>query len=198
VGQLFKQAEDDLLSISRDSVFVEIGSDNNEGSTQYFAKLAKTHGVKLHTVDISPYAKNRLSDKIDNVVWHEDIGSEWASTTFPTLNKTISCLYLDNFDYIWDVPYMENHPWIPDQIKKYKKVFGIDMNNENCQIEHLKQIIALFPFIDKNGLVICDDTYQWNDCWVGKNGAVVIFLLANGYEILRKKEYGVTLINKAL
>jgi hypothetical protein len=47
-------------------------------------------------------------------------------------------------------------------------------------------------------LVICDDTYQLNDCWVGKGGGVVLYLLANEFKIIEKHhkvgdEHGVIL-----
>jgi hypothetical protein len=57
------------------------------------------------------------------------------------------------------------------------------MSNQNCQVEHMKQMLALYPFMDQHSIIVCDDTYTYNDCWIGKSGPVVIFLLANGYTI---------------
>ena len=52
-------------------------------------------------------------------------------------------LYLDNFDYIWDVN-SELGSMISQQIQQYKEM-GFEMNNQNCQIEHLKQILFNLP-----------------------------------------------------
>ena len=35
-----------------------------------------------------------------------------------------------------------------------------------------------------DGIIVCDDTYLYNDCWIGKCGAVVVYLLANGYKTI--------------
>ena len=196
MGQLYLETEQYLSSVNGNSVFVEIGSERGEGSTSFFANIAKKHNIALHTVDVVDHARTELSTKFDNIIWHINTGSVWASDIFPTFDKTISCVYLDNFDYIWDIDDIPK--WTHDQIEQYKQDFNIIMNNQNCQVEHLKQIMELEPFIEKDGLVICDDTHRWNDCWVGKAGAVVVFLLAKGYEIIREKEFGVVLINKAL
>ena len=67
------------------------------------------------------------------------------------------------------------------------------MNNNNCQIEHFKQIYYLFPWLADKCIVIFDDTYCYNECWLGKNGPGVIFLQANGFEIVKKNQSAVML-----
>jgi hypothetical protein len=190
MGQLFKSAEKYLNKGNADSVFVEIGSDRWEGSTEYFANLAIDNNTVLHTVDIDKSISARLGS-LPGTIWHHEVGSTWASKIFPIINKPINCLYLDNFDYNWAVN--EFSSMILDQQNQYKEKFNIDMNNQTCQVEHLQQMIALYPYMIKDGIVICDDTYQYNDCWIGKCGAVVIFLLANGYQILEAADHGVIL-----
>lgn len=116
-------------------------------------------------------------------------GSVW-SKNFKEYNKKISCLYLDNFDYIWNV---EDVPeWCVQQIESYRGL-GIDMNNFNCQVEHLSQMLNLLPYMAKNSIIICDDTYRYNDCWIGKCGAVIPLLVIHGYQILLHQENGIIL-----
>jgi hypothetical protein len=79
---------------------------------------------------------------------------------------------------------------IQNQKKQYREQFGITMNNQNCQIEHLKQMLSLYPYMAQNSIVICDDTYLSNDCWIGKCGPVVTFLLAHGYRIVNTEAVG--------
>jgi hypothetical protein len=191
MGSTFKSVEQYLPVINQDLVFVEIGSDRHEGSTEFFAELALKHNTVLHTVDISVYAQQRLTrDKHwPEIVWHQASGSDWAARTFPLLDKKIALLYLDNFDYDWDVTQCTPH--IELQKKDYAETFGIGMTNENCQVEHLKQMLALYPYMNDRSVVICDDTYQFNDCWIGKCGPVVVYLLANGYKIITKEAGGI-------
>ena len=163
-------------------VFVEIGSDRFEGSTAILAALAEEHGTKLISVDLLEDARNRLQGTLNNVEFVVQSGSEWAQD-FSTSWTDIAVLYLDNFDYIYDTRDIANQPTISDQIIKYAEL-GIVMNNVNCQTEHLKQLLALRGLFHKDTIVIFDDTYHLNDCWVGKCGPCVVYLLAKGYEVL--------------
>ena len=75
------------------------------------------------------------------------------------------------------------NPDIERQKAQYLNEFGLVMNNQNCQVAHLQQMMALYPYMNQNSIVVCDDTYLSNDCWIGKCGAAVVFLQANGYRI---------------
>jgi len=190
MGTVFQAAEQFLTPASADCVFVEIGSDRYEGSTMHFAKLAMHKQTVLHTVDIINDSQIRIERQgpAEGIIWHVGVGSLWAKNVFPTLGKKISCLYLDNFDYDWNVTLINQD--IQNQKKFYQEQFGIVMNNQNCQIEHLSQMLALYPYMDKASTVICDDTYLSNECWIGKCGPVVTFLLAHGYQIVFTEEVG--------
>lgn len=180
MGKIFQLTEKYLPPPDPQNVFVEIGSDRWEGSTEYFATLAVANSTVLHTVDIDKEAQYRLAH-VPGITWHIDIGSAWSKTVFPTTNKKISCLYLDNFDYIWDTKNIDE--MIQKQQHQYRQNFGLSMDNQSCQIEHFQQMQNLYPYMSEHSVVVLDDTYQINDCWVGKSGPVVIFLLANGYTI---------------
>lgn len=198
MGMTFKKSENLLPPVEPGSVFVEIGSDRYEGSTTYFADLAVRNGTVLHTVDLLSEPKERINRDgvVPGIVWHQADGVEWSRSIYPTINKPISCLYLDNFDYNWNIT--QPNPDIERQKKEYMDQFGLVMNNQNCQVVHLQQMMALLPYMAERSIVVCDDTYPSNDCWIGKCGAVVIFLLANGYHIAdietgRGYSYGVIL-----
>lgn len=178
--------------------FVEIGSDRWEGSTLFLANLANRYNRSLHTVDVNDIAKKRLKNKVSNVQFYVMEGSRWCKEIWPTIGKSIRLLYLDNFDYDWNID-DHNNDMINEQKIKYHDQFGIEMTNENCQTEHMKQIIFLNPYLATRCTVVCDDTYQFNDCWIGKCGGVVLFLLTQGFKIVEKhdgivgKPYGVIL-----
>ena len=63
---------------------------------------------------------------------------------------------------------------------------GIAMTNQNCQIEHMKQIVALEPCLNSNSIVVFDDTYAVNDCWIGKCGPAVVYLLSKGWSVVEQ------------
>jgi len=100
MGTIFKEIKNFIKPSS--GVFVEIGSERGEGSTRELDRLAKSHGTKLISVDISPSAKNRYQTELPDVEFVVAQGSVWARE-FGSIPTDIACLYLDNFDYIWDI-----------------------------------------------------------------------------------------------
>ena len=135
-------------------VFVEIGSDRGEGSTQYFLDLARQHGSHLHTVDLSDQAKKNMCQDgpMESITWHIARGSDWAENYASLVNEPICCLYLDNFDYIWNTVQVPD--WIRKQQQEYLERFNIVMDNQNCQVEHLRQMMSLMPWMTENSVVV--------------------------------------------
>jgi hypothetical protein len=170
------------MPAATNGVFVEIGSDRGEGSTQYLANLAKIHGTRLISVDISNYAQRHHQTVIDNVDFVIETGSTWAKN-FAQTHTSIALLYLDNFDYMYDINDANTNEITKKQIQDYA-IRGIEMNNESCQIEHMKQLLALYNSFNQDTVIMFDDTYKFNDCWIGKCGPCVTYLLCQGYEVL--------------
>lgn len=191
MGAVFKHTEQ-YLGNAQDTVFLEIGSDRYEGSTEYFADLAQKHGAEMHSIDIVDDAQKRLRHL--PVRWHLQWGSDWCKDELPKLQKQVSCVYLDNFDYIWDIEQPESKRSL-EQKQWYQDVLDIPMQNQTCQVEHMKQMIEIFPYLTNDAVVAFDDTHTLNDCWVGKCGPIVVWLLAQGFELVRNErfEYGVIL-----
>jgi hypothetical protein len=65
MGTIFKEIKNFVKPSS--GVFVEIGSERGEGSTHELDRLAKLHGTKLISVDISDSAKNRYQTQLPDV-----------------------------------------------------------------------------------------------------------------------------------
>lgn len=189
MGKIFQHVEEWLPMVPADSVFVEIGSERGEGSTVFFAKLAERHGTVLHTVDIDRVARYReyLENKgvnPDSIIWHTgEPGSTWCKQSWPSINKPISLLYLDNFDWIYDLRDVNNH--IHRQIENYRTLYSIEMTNENCQDEHFSQLLLLEEWLHPDGIVVLDDTYLQNGVWTGKSGPVVVYLKQRGYQVVK-------------
>jgi hypothetical protein len=188
MGMIFQRLVGNMPR-AQGTMMLEIGSDRHEGSTMCLADLALQQEISLYSIDIDTAAASRV--KHSAIVWQKDVGSDWCRDVLPTLGKKISVLYLDNFDYIWDVN--EYNASIAQQQQQYISKFGLVMNNQNCQIEHMKQMIYCLPYMADHSVVMCDDTYLSNDCWVGKCGGVVIWLLAQGWHLSLVRDCGVIL-----
>jgi hypothetical protein len=163
-------------------VFVEIGSERGEGSTISLNNLAAQYNTKLISVDINSDAKQTYANQLANTEFIVASGGKWARE-FSTSWTDIALLYLDNFDYIWDIDNVS--PAIRIQMSEYAGQ-GIAMNNQNCQAEHMQQIIALRTCLSPDAVVVFDDTYCYNDCWIGKCGPAVVYLQAHGWSVVHQ------------
>ena len=52
---------------------------------------------------------------------------------------------------------------------------------------------SLLPYMANRSVVVCDDTYKFNDCYVGKCGAVIPLLYLHSYQIVEEDATGVIL-----
>ena len=188
MGKLYQQVEQ-FITPSPQEIWIEIGSDRWEGSSLFFGNLAQKHAVDFYSIDLKDSSSRRVHHP--NIRWQISEGLQWCQTVLPTLDKKVGLVYLDNFDYAWNVNQWNDH--IRDQRKEYLEKFGVEMTNQNCQLAHIQQMLAIEPFLTHDATVICDDTYTLNDCWVGKGGGVVLYLLAKGWQIKVAQDFGVIL-----
>ena len=187
MGTPYQEIEKFLPAITGSHVMVEIGSDRGEGSTVYLDDLAGRLGTKLYSVDILPKAQHRLQHICANTEFVVASGSQW-SQDFHQHWHNISVLYLDNFDYIWDIN--DVRPAIQQQQHLYAEM-GMTMSNQNCQVEHLAQMINLAPCMHPQGVIVFDDTYCINDCWIGKCGPAVVYMKTRGWQVVWNHNCGV-------
>jgi hypothetical protein len=176
-----KKLLETIKCIAPDSIFVEIGSDRGEESTQYLAGQAETYGTILYTVDVDEYASKTIQHPA--VRFFIEPGSSWVKNTWPSVAKKISLLHLDNFDWVWDINDIPG--WIANQITTYREKFNITMNNENCQQEHLEQLLGLAPWLADECLILMDDTFLHNGGWTGKCGPGVVYLKTLGFRVVK-------------
>ncbi len=189
MGQIFRRAERYLDKFDSNDTgwFVEIGTSRNgdNGSTKTIAEWAARFNKKLYTVDIDPdNIKFALEFNIPNLRTWLGAGENF----FKSVNlSTVSFLYLDNFD--WDWHPMNSEGFVLDQQTRYKQL-GLEMTNLNSQRAHLEQIMGALPYLAEKSIVVLDDTWynHWWGHYSGKGGAVVPYLLANGYRVLETEE----------
>jgi hypothetical protein len=174
----YKKLEQIDLTCNRDNIVVEIGSENGEGSSAWLYEWAKKQDIEFYSVDVEHRLRERTHPYINWIV--SELGSTWCRDMLPGLNKTIKVLYLDNFDWAWDSNNVDPH--IQNQIEKYA-TRGVVMNNQNCQAEHRLQLEYCLPYLDKQSVVIMDDTFYNNSTWDGKCATAVPLLLENGFTL---------------
>lgn len=191
MGQIFRRAEQYLDQIDSNQIgwFVEIGTSRNgdDGSTRTIANWADRFNRKLYTVDIDYINIDFVSKfNIPNLLTYHDSGENFL-LSFPEHLGSISFLYLDNFDWDWHPENSES--FVMEQKKRYNNL-GYEMNNVNSQRAHLEQMIAALPRMSEQSIVVLDDTWynKWWGHYSGKGGAVVPYLLANGYRVLETEE----------
>lgn len=187
MGLVYKEITEFLPStIDGDHVFVEIGSDRGEGSTVYLDMLSQQYQTKLYSVDILPDAKTKLDQVCLNTEFVVSPGSTWAKS-FALKKQPISVLYLDNFDYTWNINAI-------DELRYWQELYhglGLTMTNQQCQIEHLEQMIALAGNMHHDGVIVFDDTFRFNDCWIGKCGPAVVYMMTLGWKVVWDHKCGV-------
>jgi hypothetical protein len=176
------------LSYNQDrDMILEIGSDQNEGSTEFFNGLSVNWEIPFYTVDVVIEPQRRLAH-LDHIIWQVETGSVWTKKILPTLGKQIKVLYLDNYD--WSNPGPN-----ADTIRTSYAFRNVDWSNLGSQIEHLHQMVNCMPYMADQSLIICDDTplVDHSGTYTGKCGAVVPYLLCNGYQIVYTGNNGVIL-----
>jgi hypothetical protein len=169
-------------------IILEIGSDQDEGSTAFFNALASNHEIPFYTVDVVDVGQHKFAH-LEEIVWQiADSGSKWTKTVLPTLNKQIKVLYLDNYD--WCNP----GPFANEIITRYAGR-NVEWSNIGSQTEHISQMINCLSYMAEQSLVVCDDTplVEHSGTYTGKCGAVVPLLLANNYTVVYSGNNGVIL-----
>ncbi len=176
------------LSYQANDMILEIGSDQNEGSTEFFNALAGNKEIPFYTVDVVDVGQYKFTH-LENINWQiSESGSYWTKTVLPTLDKQIKVLYLDNYDWCNPGPFA-------DEITERYAERNVEWSNISSQVEHIAQMINCLPHMANQSLVICDDTplVDHSGTYTGKCGAVVPLLLANNYKIVYSGNNGVIL-----
>lgn len=169
-------------------MILEIGSDQDEGSTAFFNALSGNQEVPFYTVDVVDVGQNKFKH-LENIIWQiSESGSHWTKSVLPTLNKKIKVLYLDNYDWCNPGPFAE-------EITARYATRNVIWSNIGSQVEHIAQMVNCLPYMAEQSVIVCDDTplVEHSGIYIGKCGAVVPLLLAHNYKILYSGNNGVIL-----
>jgi hypothetical protein len=213
MGTYYKEVAQFIDAVDPSGAWVEIGVDRGEGSTKFFADMAKTKGVKFYGVDADENQISRARAVLSSqgqMVLGTDGQFYLAQGTLPdhielshafgenfleqfvqdNPGKKFSLVYLDNFDWDYWVGGQEES-FVPAQKQHYRDYMGTEMTNINSQKTHLLQAMRLMPLMTENSIIVCDDTwYHPNEgVFIGKCSAVIPYLLLQGYEVLNSQGY---------
>jgi hypothetical protein len=194
MGQFFLRAEKylDQIPSSKVGEFVEIGTNRNfrDGSTKTISTWAERYGKNLKSVDIDPRVCEFVKQfEIQNLELYNQTGESYLQK-FIKSDQKISLLYLDNFDWDWHPE--DSEDFVLEQQSRYQEL-GFEMTNVNSQRAHLDQMIAALPCMAEQCIVILDDTW-FIKAWAhfsGKGGAVVPYLISNGFKVLETEPHPV-------
>jgi len=158
---------------------VEFGSDNGDGSTEYFAELFAQHSINFHTIDVDRDVYDHVK-YIPNVIAHcGDYRKIFRNF------RNISFAYLDSFDY--PPPGCETHDWFLELQKRYRE-WGTELTMKNSANVHLEQAQFVNHRASENCLIIIDDTFDVQDTNVHNHSMDVG--RSNGYQYPHKGLYG--------
>lgn len=163
---------------------IEIGSERGEGSTTYFKTFCKDKH-NFYTVDLDNTVYKNAKNIVGSNAYHMT-GEKFLTEKYPNLSGKISFAYLDNFDYIF--PEIEGRDFVKEQIEQYKE-YGIEMNNHNSELAHLKQAQLVHKHASDMCFILFDDTYiDHTGEYSGKGGMAIKWLLENGWKIMNEEE----------
>ena len=164
------------------SLFVEIGSARDGGSTGYLNDLAKSTANGFVTIDVDPIY---LGPTIETVTMS---GEEWVSRQLPNRGSRIGLVYMDGGDWISapaQIRAGQVNPDITNLISEYERK-GIKLNNITTMVAQTKQIAGMLPYmINKCAVMLCDTSFSHvTDSFVGKGAGAAYILMAEGFKLI--------------
>lgn len=196
MGTYYKEVSNHIEDIDNGDI-LEIGVDRGEGSTAFFADLAKSRNVKFTGVDAHPDQIKNITRALqvngslpEHVEFVHAKGEEYLADIADS-GREFSLVYLDNFDWDYWKGNGPDEPFVPGQRQMYEEVMGLPMLNINSQVTHMAQAINLLDMLTPNCVVVCDDTWfeQREGIFIGKCSGVVPLLLALDFQIVHNGGY---------
>ena len=168
------------------SSVLEVGSDRFEGSTAHFNDVCRGINKPFYSVDVEPGANDRAKSIIGDKAYLMK-GEDFIRNVVPTLNTKFSFVFLDNFDFL-----IKSFKWEwEDHTKNVYDKLGMQLNNENSQSTHLEQTKLILPYLEEDGIIGFDDTWQKaNGTFDGKGGTAVPWLIQNGFHVIEQGRVG--------
>jgi hypothetical protein len=126
---------------------------------------------------------DRSDDTVDPALWNSDLYSAIRGVDWPLEFCKFENLPLE---FQNEITFPITYNAMMQEMRAQYRTIGFTLTNSECQLEHFKQLQYLYPWLADDCIVVFDDTLRHNDCWIGKNGPGVIFLLAMGFNIVKE------------
>jgi hypothetical protein len=161
---------------------VEIGAEGGEGSTRFLADFCHQTGLPFYSVDFEQGAFERAKN-IPHVRAVMMRGETFLEEMLLRKGGPICFAYLDNFDWVWNMQELNDPQSFYHSLIHTYRHYGLNMNNLNSQITHLRQAMLLEKLAASSSYVLLDDTWAQPDgTFCGKGGAAVPYLMACGFQ----------------
>lgn len=158
-----------------DSVLLEVGSEQGEGSTAFLARL----GPRFYSVDVDPQASRRAG-AVPNVVAINGLAEEvlegWGEIS---QNSLIRFAWLDGHDW----PYPD---FAPDDIRVQYEKRGQIFTRDASALSHARISALIEPWMSIGGIIAFDDTWASAAGFNGKGRDAVPLLLERKFVILEQ------------
>ncbi len=171
--------------IGRKRKLIEIGTTREEvpgqGSTRKLAEVCKNLGLDFVTVDMDPRNGREAQQMFDRMGYDFKAVTSKGEDFLAAYDGEIDFVFLDAYDFDHGM-----HSEIRQS--RYEKFLGARIDEEACHKMHLDCAEALIAKLAPDGLICFDDTWQdENGNWTAKGTTAMPFLLANGFEVIRKE-----------
>lgn len=197
MGTFYKQCESYLDKIDS-GIWIEIGTDRGEGSTDWFAEQSRKRNTDFYTIDADEdqilRATERMAqhpDRYSHVQLLHGKGEIEVKNIMQQRPKDrVSLVYLDNYDWDYWLNRVEE-PFVAGVKQRYRDVLKSEMTNINSQCTHLLQALRLVNMLADNSIVICDDTWFDSDdgIFIGKCSAAVPLFMIYGFQVVHHSGY---------
>ncbi|NIY73841.1 hypothetical protein HCZ30_15530 [Marivivens donghaensis] len=171
--------------IGRKRKLIEIGTTREEvpgqGSTRKLAEVCKNLGLDFVTVDMDPRNGREAQQMFDRMGYDFKAVTSKGEDFLAAYDGEIDFVFLDAYDFDHGM-----HSEIRQS--RYEKFLGARIDEEACHKMHLDCAESLITKLAPDGLICFDDTWQdENGNWTAKGTTAMPFLLANGFEVIRKE-----------
>ena len=169
----------------RTPVLIEVGTTREilagQGSTRKLAELCQLLDIRFITVDMDP----RNTRNAQRMFAREGVSGQAITAR----GEDYLARYSGEIDYVfldaYDFDHGNHSEWRQD---RYEQFLGDRIDEEKCHQMHLDCAHSLIEKMAPGGLICFDDTWTTEDgAWAAKGTTAMPFLIANGFEVLEKR-----------
>jgi hypothetical protein len=153
----------------------------NQDSTRILSQLCHDRGWKFITCDMDPVNSERARDLFNELGFDAEAVTAKGEDYIASKRRAFDVVYLDAYDF-------EHGQHSETRQQRYEEFLGERINQEACEVMHLKAMQGLNRAARGHCLVVIDDTWLVSDAkgevrWVGKGPQAIPWAEANGWDL---------------